>query len=50
MLRFVARAQDPTKQPPAVKRRIVVEKAAFLVNADIMGKSDPYCKGEHSST
>lgn len=35
--------EDPSKQPPPVKRRIVIESAKYLVNADIMGKSDPYC-------
>jgi hypothetical protein len=36
--------EDPSKQPPPVKRRLVIEKAQYLVNADIMGKSDPYVK------
>lgn len=34
--------EDPSKHPPPVKRRIVIESAKYLANADIMGKSDPY--------
>ena len=36
--------EDPSKQPPPVKRQIVIESAEYLASTDLLGKSDPYAK------
>jgi hypothetical protein len=35
---------DPEKEPAPVRRRIVLEGAEHLKNADLLGRSDPYAK------